>query len=899
MLVVFPDTLVQLWYIDVVGLIFLILYLGAAPYRDSWPSKVQVASLVQLEFTYITATLFFERDPDDSVGVALVLSNCVVAVLLVFAVGRSVGEISTQLGELGLTFADDGTLVTLPPTMATYDLDTHLYISHTWKHSAEQCAVIKSLLFTMLPSCTIRLADDNVSGADGKKLLEDNVNRSTAFLVFLTIEYIGSPQCLLELKAAYARRKPLIIVREAEPNYGGLSASAFRAEVALFVARKGSWLSAEEHAAIEWLLRGHAQGALEWHREKQYKYAVLTHVAEGLYHYTLNKPPDFPETTQPSKVLDDSSEQAKAPASAAEPSGKQRTSLVDRVLKGAAAPSPAPAGETDIETEIREHELSERAPAMRKMKIQDAIAMPEADIDFDNMVIYLSEHYKKLPASGFNARQQADAAAISVVVDPSEYHSSKEGGDVSPAPATLYDEVVNRFAERNIKVTSDGEAVYTADKRAIVLIVLTPELFKCAELVDEIASHLNAGAERGSSKNALLGNSTRSHLLGGVDEEPLHAWEAETKLDTFGVGASIVFGVRSAKPRASVSRPAGETHTATLTKSPLGFGMALDERNKVIDIAKDSQAARGGVRVGDVIVGLNASLLTGSASFALGEHSVGDSVDFSLRSAAAAFAEAPNPSGEPGHAFSVTLTKTPQGFGLALTADNRVEKVAPGGQAARAGIAVGDMLVAFNGTPLSTADSRPLTASQSFNPAGRIKKQATSASMSFGMSDVVRKRRALTRAASGLRWARRQKTVVPLYSTACTYDEYVRTCPPDLKELGMFSLPFEKWPEVTTASRTNCIAFAHKPLLNLCTRTFQCAHASRCLSRLPPALKSRRTRAQTAALQPVAAALALAKLGRWKKELDGRGIRGMVRKIGHGLAAVGGGAIAFTAIDHV
>ena len=114
-LVVFPDTLVQLWYIDVVGLIFLILYLGAAPYRDSWPSKVQVASLVQLEFTYITATLFFERDPDDSVGVALVVSNCVVAMLLVVAVGRGVGEISTQLGELGLTFADDGTMVTPYP----------------------------------------------------------------------------------------------------------------------------------------------------------------------------------------------------------------------------------------------------------------------------------------------------------------------------------------------------------------------------------------------------------------------------------------------------------------------------------------------------------------------------------------------------------------------------------------------------------------------------------------------------------------------------------------------------------------------------------------------------------------------------------------------------------------
>ena len=33
--------------------------------------------------------------------------------------------------------------MTLPPPMAEHGLDTHLYVSHTWKHAQEQCAVIR------------------------------------------------------------------------------------------------------------------------------------------------------------------------------------------------------------------------------------------------------------------------------------------------------------------------------------------------------------------------------------------------------------------------------------------------------------------------------------------------------------------------------------------------------------------------------------------------------------------------------------------------------------------------------------------------------------------------------------------------------------------------------------
>ena len=582
---------------------------------------------------------------------------------------------------------------------------------------------------------------------------------------------------------------------------------------------------------MQWLLRGHAEGALEWHREKQYKYAVLKHVAEGLYHHA-SLTPSAPETQDDEAVPDDalasgpapskpsladsSEPEEEAPASAVaspagkklSPAGKKHSLFSPRALKAAAACS-STAAEAEQETEYQPPEPE--TLAVRKMRIQDAIALPEADID--NTVIYLSAHYKKLPATGFNSGRQAEVA------DPSEYHTFKEGGEASSAPSTLYDEVVSRFEECGIKVTSDGEAAYAADKRAIVLIVLSPELFKCAELVDEIAKHLDrqapsdprsaAGSAVGKDahlKRALLGGAAEAHTtiahedLLSVDDVPLEMKrDAEARLEAFEAGASVVFGVRSARPGLSA-----ETHSASLIKTPLGFGVALDERNKIIGVSPDSQAARGGVQVGDVIVALNGAPFSGLASSAFGEFSVGTSVNFSLRSAPAAFAEAPAISEDAGHSFSVTLTKTARGFGLGLSAHNSVTTIAPGSQAAKDGrITVGDTLVSLNGTALSTMEPPPLTTSQSFNPVALRRKRSfikqaskQSVAMSFGMSNAVRNR--MNRAGS-FRWMRRQKTLVPLYSTACTYDEYVRTCPPDLKELGIFLLPFEKWPEVSPA----------------------------------------------------------------------------------------------------
>ena len=54
-LLVGPDTVVQLWFVTTTGLIFLVLFLAISPYRDQAAGRIQLAALVQLEFTYVSS----------------------------------------------------------------------------------------------------------------------------------------------------------------------------------------------------------------------------------------------------------------------------------------------------------------------------------------------------------------------------------------------------------------------------------------------------------------------------------------------------------------------------------------------------------------------------------------------------------------------------------------------------------------------------------------------------------------------------------------------------------------------------------------------------------------------------------------------------------------------------
>ena len=54
-LLVGPDTVVQLWFVTTTGLVFLVLFLALSPYRDQAAGRIQLAALVQLEFTYVSS----------------------------------------------------------------------------------------------------------------------------------------------------------------------------------------------------------------------------------------------------------------------------------------------------------------------------------------------------------------------------------------------------------------------------------------------------------------------------------------------------------------------------------------------------------------------------------------------------------------------------------------------------------------------------------------------------------------------------------------------------------------------------------------------------------------------------------------------------------------------------
>ena len=67
---------------------------------------------------------------------------------------RGIGVLGVELRELQLTFADNKTVVQLPPL--NDGLATHVYMSREHANAQEQSIVIKSLLVTMLPTCKVR-----------------------------------------------------------------------------------------------------------------------------------------------------------------------------------------------------------------------------------------------------------------------------------------------------------------------------------------------------------------------------------------------------------------------------------------------------------------------------------------------------------------------------------------------------------------------------------------------------------------------------------------------------------------------------------------------------------------------------------------------------------------------
>ena len=74
----------------------------------------ELAALVQIQFTYMTAALFFDRTPQVLQGELLVVANCLVALVILVLGLHSAGVMRVEMRELQLTFVDDKAMVQLP-----------------------------------------------------------------------------------------------------------------------------------------------------------------------------------------------------------------------------------------------------------------------------------------------------------------------------------------------------------------------------------------------------------------------------------------------------------------------------------------------------------------------------------------------------------------------------------------------------------------------------------------------------------------------------------------------------------------------------------------------------------------------------------------------------------------
>ena len=101
------------------------------------------------------------------------------------------------------------------------------------------------------------------------------------------------------------------------------------------------------------------------------------------------------------------------------------------------------------------------------------------------------------------------------------------------------------------------------------------------------------------------------------------------------------------------------------------------------------------------------------------------------------------------------------------------------------------------GAELSTEGS--LSSERSWQEEGSLRRKGLQRQHSF------------QEAVSG-RFRKKPRALMPLMSTAMPYGEYARTCPPDLKDLGLFETNFDLWPESAALQPTAIkIAVLHLP----------------------------------------------------------------------------------------
>ena len=279
-IVIFENNPFQIWFGSLVSSVSLIGYLQTRAYADQVCEYLQITLQVALTMTYLTASVLIPRQyvpptAEEDLRILLVGINIAVGSLVVLSSVIGFVLLRRNLQNRRLTYVMGGNVVNLHPPKSIDGF--HLFLSHVWAHGQDQMATIKGMLHTMLPSCETFLDVDNLTDISN---LEKHILETDLILIFCTRDYITSANCRREILEASRLTKPMLLITETDPNKGAPTVDSLRQELSV-LEKRGRVTEAEVECITTNLIeRVEAGDCLQWHREKQFKYAVLKAIAQ-------------------------------------------------------------------------------------------------------------------------------------------------------------------------------------------------------------------------------------------------------------------------------------------------------------------------------------------------------------------------------------------------------------------------------------------------------------------------------------------------------------------------------------------------------------------------------------------------------------------------------------------
>ena len=266
------------------SLFFILAQIVMRPHRHTATGAISLACQVVILVTYLGATymkLFDEfsllYDEPSAIQAILTFSSVdqiaimclgVIALLVVLLAGLAWREIRADSLLRVICLKRDHTVPTLSLGKG---LKFHIFLSHTWATGQDQVAVMKRSLQRLLPGSAIFLDVDDLEDISA---LELYVAQSQLIMMFLSRGYFASRNCLREIRASLAQRKPFLLVHETDPNKGGLTLAEACLEC-----------PAEARETIFSLPNGMPRPVIDWHRIYDFQMCSLKMIAVGVIQY--------------------------------------------------------------------------------------------------------------------------------------------------------------------------------------------------------------------------------------------------------------------------------------------------------------------------------------------------------------------------------------------------------------------------------------------------------------------------------------------------------------------------------------------------------------------------------------------------------------------------------------